>query len=101
MYESYEMKRLSALYKWISSGRVFRLMQRKTSTSSQLCLINRCAHNLISTFDIMKLNGQIKPLSLTPEQLSTNRGFPKAKKHMITQTVDIFGFLNQFQEAHR
>jgi hypothetical protein len=49
----------------------------------------------------MKLNGQIKPLSLTPEQLSTNRGFPKAKKHMITQTVDIFGFLNQFQEAHR
>lgn len=101
VYKTYEMKRLSALYKWISSCRVFRLMQKRTWTSSQLCLISRCAYNLIGTFDIMKLGEQARPVAGTRGQLAASRGFPKAKKHMITQTVDIFGFLNQFQEAHR
>lgn len=95
------MRRLSALYKWISSCRVFRLMQKRRWTGSQWCLINRCAYNLIGTFDIMKLGGQTRPVASSPEQLASRRGFPKAKKHLITQTVDIFGFLNQLQEAHR
>ena len=95
------MKRLSAFYKWISSGRVFRLMQKGDQLPEQVCLISQCAKNMIDTFELMKLKAQRKPVSQAAEDLAVNYGFPKAKKHMIRQTIDIFRFLNHSMEENK
>ena len=50
--------------------------------------------------EIMKISEQVKPILVdVNEQLVLRHGFPRAKKQMIVQAIDMFNFLGNFQEA--
>jgi len=66
------------------------------------CLVRRCAANLLDNYAPMKLLGQVKPVLVEPhERRVVNQGFPKAKKQMLLQTIDMFSFLGSCQETAR
>lgn len=106
LYDQLGMKRLSSFYRWISSSSIFRLMPNKSSPNQdnvyQNCLINRCVNNLIGNYELMKLSQQMKPASVeSTDQYALKQGFPLAKKHMVLQTIEMFSYLNHFQETNK
>ena len=110
MYDLLEMKRLGSFYRRISAGRIFQLIKKKLLPTNDIwehdgdvyrsCLINRCVKNMLDNYEMMKLKQQIKPILVdTSEVRIYNRGFPRAKKQMILQTIDMFRFLGNFNET--
>lgn len=96
------MKRLSSFYRWISSSRVYRLLHLESEKQAQnihrACLVNRCVSNLIKNFDMMKLSEQLRPIMATDQEMISSYGFPKAKKHLVMQSAELFSYLENYHE---
>ncbi len=65
------------------------------------CLINQCAKIMLENYELMKLLPQLTPILLNMNEKSVMNGFPKAKKQMLLQTIDMFSFLRNYQETSK
>ena len=92
LYEELHLYRLAAFYKWISTGRVFRLIERGEKHTSNVhlkCLLSRCGAQLVSLFDKMKIGEQKRRVDQLNEPCGFARGFPLAKKHLVGQLIQL------------
>lgn len=112
LYERCEMRHLSTFYKWVSAGRIFKLIEAATATKSSgfkqnahfKCLLHKCRQQMIDLFPDMKIEPQ-EPLSNTLINAnstylnSTRLGFPFAKKHIVIQIVQLLQYEQNYLES--
>lgn len=118
LYAKCDMKHLATFYKWVSAGRIFKLMENVrnekqseasvTKTNNQKnhqghnvyfrCLLKQCIQQMIDLFDDLKIFAQ-KPLSASNVDQLTQFGFPHAKKHLILQIIQLLQHSENYSQA--
>ena len=100
------MHRLATFYKWISAGRVFRIIAAHNQLSSHElfnlgCIVKRCIKKILDTLPNLKIMPQKQPSLYTSEQALAHRGFPNAKKCLLFQLIKLFNFNRFFIESNK
>ena len=115
LYEECCMLRLSSFYKWISAGRIFRLMnsiqqqqqqqqqQQATSSTNEYNIknlkrvLNRCISIIVSVCENLCINLPLKPSERLT--LGYEKGFPALKKRILAEIIQLYHYNNHFKES--
>lgn len=96
VYEKFGMNHQAAFYKYISSGRIFRIIENdpKIIKSSYFrCLLRRCINILTSIFDIYKINDKNKEMD------SYENGFPEIKIRILINIIKLYQYDSNVSES--
>ena len=102
LYDSLGLKRLGAFYKWISAGRIFKLIEkrdRQTDNYNLKCVVTRCTTQLLDIFENMKIFSQQTPVVKLSDTYMAKSGFPLAKKYLIGQVFQLFHINNSYLQS--
>jgi serine acetyltransferase len=103
LYERLKMNRISSFYKWIGCRRIFNLINLSLANHSANENLKRilqiCLTHLISIFE----NYSIKPTQTPAKRYSIgfDQGFSLAKKHVISEIVQLYNVNGSNKEAFK
>ena len=98
LYERCELKRLASFYKWISTERVFRLLDTSAKKNINLkCLVKRCSNEVFGLFEDLKILPQKTPAVQETNEIQI--GYPYTKKHLVSELIQLFRFNNEIKET--
>lgn len=106
LYEKCSMNRLSSFYKWISAGRIFRLMNAVTTQNANnneynlknlKRVLSNCIEQIVSVLENLCIDS---PLKLSERvALGYEKGFPSLKKRILAEIIQLYHYNNCIKES--
>ena len=111
IYEYCGKKRVCSFYKWISAGRIFRLIHQITDVKvtneiprlkefknfNLKRVLNKCLQQNLSIFSDLRIQNQLKPRekALSNVELS----FPSIKRRLLAECIQLHHFINSVKDC--
>ncbi len=105
LYERCGMTRAASFYKWVSTGRVFRLIQHsqsaaENSNSDGMNLKRILSKSISNMMNIIDFSFMVKlPTSSRNDNSGYENGFPSVKKRILNEIIKLYHYNNSIENS--